>query len=307
MVEIPNALDLGTILNTGYVSEKPARTKWTWQGNKVKEITWKGGNKGNYIPMSSIGNKCYRAVQYGWHHVSTKHPNQKKMQRIFDLGHYLEREIIEELREHGMTITRQQENCFGFAGVWKGKIDGVVTGVPAAPVVKHLLEIKSMNRKNFVPLTKNGLRKAHFGYYKVAQNYMRLMGLDRCLYVVYCKNDSIYHVERLKADHDLWRDMAKMEADICMADALYPRIGNNTPEWHECLFCNHKPVCFQHVPMDKTCRTCEHSDIENHNKWICTYFPTDHQLTLQEQNNACGNYKKSEMFITIKDITHGEI
>jgi hypothetical protein len=258
--------------------------------------------KTDFLGMSGVGAKCYRSIQYTWRRASQKEiPTQ--LQRIFDAGNYYEGKIVEELTSHGMTIVNDQAVVFGFAGCWKGKIDGEVTGVPAAPIVSHLLEIKTMNLKGYNAFVKHGLQVAHPKYYDQIQRYMDLRKKERGLLVAYCKDNSLYHTERIYPDYDRQRELAQKEADICMASDLFPRIGNNTPEWHECTFCDHKGVCFETVEVEHNCRTCKLSDIHNNNVWECTLKGE----TLDRNNqDGCKHYAKDEMFITVKDITTGK-
>lgn len=258
---------------------------------------------GNYLPMSSIGMECYRALQYRWRFATDPVPNSNQAERIFSLGNYLENKVVEDLEKLGVKVTRQQETVYGFAGVWKGKIDGVAENVPDSPTTPMLLEIKSINAAKLRSLkNKQSVKEAIVEHYAQTQIYMNYLGFDRGLYVAVCKDNSEYYVEILKADYDYQRELRKKEADICTSDALFPRIGED-PDYYKCRFCNQKAVCYENVRINQSCRSCEHSDVHNENKWHCTFHGKD--LELNEQIKGCEHYEKEEMFITIKETVHG--
>lgn len=278
MVEIPKSdSNLNVIMNVGQ-DESPQTPS-------------------RFIPYSAIGNKCGRAIQYSWHWASSGFIN-KRTKRIFDLGNALEAMIVADLEAHGMIVTRQQENVFGFAGVWKGKIDGVITKVPGAPVVEHLLEIKTMNDKNFKAIVKEGLKKSKPGYYAQIQSYMKKLNLTRALLVCYNKNDSSYYLERIKADYEYQEELSHKETIIATSESLLPKIGNGSPSWYECKFCNNWGVCWGEVEINHNCRTCEHSDVHNDNRWHCNFHGKD--LDYDEQAKGCSHFKTSEMFYAPK-------
>lgn len=282
MVQLPqNDKDLIFILNVGTIEEPVTR---------------------DYLGLSGIGEKCYRRIQYGWHFASPR-TIPVRTKRIYDLGNILEDIAVKDLESKGIQIVNQQLEVIGFGGHWKGHIDGEATKVPAAPIVKHLLEVKSMADKYFQALAKNGLEESNPKYYDQMQSYMNHGEYERGLFVAYNKNTSAYYTERIYPDHDRQRALRKKESDICMADSLYPRIGNNKPEWYECKLCEQQAVCFAQVEISHNCRTCEHVDIFEGCVWQCT---RDHKnRTLPEQLKGCEHYQKAELFITIKDVANG--
>jgi len=279
MVRLPdNEKDLTFILNQGTVTEPRDR---------------------DYLGFSSIGDPCHRAIQYNWRFASTK-AIPVRFKRIYSLGHTIEQIVIADLKKAGIKITNDQKEVVGFAGHWKGHIDGEATNVPAAPIVKHLLEIKSMKGELFKILCKKGVKVSNPEHYAQMQMYMHYGKYSRALYVCYDKNTSAYYTERIRPDPDVVAELRKKETEIIFSEHLHPRIGNDSPQWFECVLCDHKSVCFNFVPVLENCRTCKNVDIHENCRWRCTIKRKD--LTLDEQIKGCDDYKKDEMFITLKEI-----
>lgn len=274
--------DLSYLLNAGTIAEPITRP---------------------YFGLSSIGSECWRKIQYEIYFASVK-AFPVRVKRIFDLGHLIEIEVVKALRAQGVIVENDQKEVVGFGGHWKGHIDGEASNVPSAAITKHLLEIKSMADLYFKKVVKNGLKISNPEYYDQMQSYMDYGKYERGLFVVYNKNTSEMHSERIRTDHERQRELRKKESEICISEKLFSRIGNDDPNFFKCKMCNHRGVCYSHVQVEKSCRSCKHSDMINDGKWQCEKYKVE--LSFEEQKRGCESYKKSEMFITVKDITNGD-
>ena len=198
----------------------------------------------DYCGMSGIGNKCLRALQYTSRLVSTKEITPRT-QNIFNAGHVFEEMIVKNLEFIGIKISDSQKEIVGFAGHWKGHIDGVANNVPEAPKTGHLLEIKTHNDKSFKLLKKSGVIETKPVHYSQMTRYMKGLNLKRALYIAYNKNDSTYYAERVEYSPEIGDDLVHKEQEVLLSERLFPRIGNNKPSWYECKWCGHNEVCFE--------------------------------------------------------------
>lgn len=250
----------------------------------------------DYCGMSGIGNKCLRALQYSCFRASKPEQVDPRTQRIFDLGHIMEEYIVQCLKHAGLIITRQQAEIIGFAGHWKGHIDGVAENVPEAPKTEHLLEVKTHNDKSFQAVRKEGVEASKPEHYAQMTRYMGGLKLSRGLYVAYNKNDSSYYFERVRYDKSFGNELIRKESEVMLAEKLFPRIGSGKPTWHDCKWCSHKGVCFGKEIPDINCRTCNFVDMCDGGIWKCGLDNSN--LTFSQQKAACKMYELSNLLKT---------
>jgi len=243
-----------------------------------------GGRARPYLGMSGVGEPCMRKRWYGFHWTSKRKKHSARTERIFGIGHLFEQLIIAELKRNGMKVFRVdsdgkeielfgfkdeiQEELIGFAAHAKGHTDGRVYGVIEAPKTVHLLELKTMAQKYFLPLVKKGLKNAQPAYYAQCQRYMRGMKLKRALFIAINKNDSKIYSERINLDIGFAEDLKRKEQAIIMAYEPMPK--HYIPGFYKCGYCDHNEVCHEGKTPQKNCRSCEYSDLENGGKWSCS-------------------------------------
>ena len=239
-----------------------------------------------YLGLSMIGNKCSRYLQY-YHYMTFKSEYSARIQRLFDVGHAAEKLMIADLAKVGIEVTGRQTEIIGFAGHWKGHIDGKGNKI-------FLVEFKTHNEKWFKDLLKKKVKESKPGHYDQMQSYMGYLDLSRCLYMALNKNDSTYYFEWIEFDKERFHELMRKEEDIIMTSVLLPRIGNNNRAWFECKMCDAKEVCFEDSIINKNCRSCQNVDVEDAGRWRCSYFGKT--LDTREQKIACDNYTLAEMF-----------
>jgi len=243
-----------------------------------------GGKERPYLGMSGIGEPCIRKRYYGFHWASKPKKFSARTNRIFGIGHLFEQLIIAELKLNGMEVFRitndgeevelfgfpdeKQEELIGFAAHAKGHTDGRIRHVTEAPKTDHLLELKTMAQKYFLPIKKKGLRTTNKGYYDQCQRYMRAMKLNRTLFIAINKNDSSIYCERVRLDAGYADDLCRIEQSTIMA--YEPPSKHYIPGFFKCGFCNHNEICHEGKKPQKNCRTCDHSDLENGGEWSCS-------------------------------------
>lgn len=163
-----------------------------------------------HLGFSQIGNPDDRLLwfRFRW---SLPEDISPRARRIFRLGHILEGEVIDLLsRVPGVTVhdrdpeTGRQFRFEFLGGHFSGSMDGCIQGLPESSKW-HVLEIKTVNAKRFAELQKSGVEAWSPEYFAQMQCYMAASGMERALFVAYCKDSSEIYTERVK--------LKKMEFD----------------------------------------------------------------------------------------------
>ena len=252
-----------------------------------------------YLGMSSTNAACARSLWYGFHWVSSK-IIPARIIRIFERGDWEEQRIIRDLKSIGVECFRrdsdgnkieifglpeeEQEEIIGFAGHCKGHNDGRGLNIPEAPKTEHLLEFKSANDKNFKKFVKLGVEKAHPVYYGQVQRYMKGFGLTRTLFVVTNKNDEERYYERIKYDKEFASELERREQHIILSPVPLEKLSQD-PTWFECKFCNNIGPCHYGESPNLNCRTCDHSDLIDGGKWVCSI--DESEISIAKQRVGC--------------------
>lgn len=256
----------------------------------------------SYLGMSQIGHECDRYLQFYFRWAGTiKIPRQ--IRRLFDFGHIAEKQITAELERVKCEIYDQQKEFIGFAGHWKGHIDGKIRYVPGREDFQYLLEFKTHNQKFFTKLKKEGVQKGFPKHYDQAQRYLaEEPDLDGIMYVGYNKNDSDYHIEFLERDESRIKELKLRESHVMFAETLLPRIGTGQISWHECRFCDFKQQCFDRKPIMETCRSCKNVEVREGGVFYCNWW--DRPLELDWQKDGCDDYEfDNEFFDRAKTVS----
>lgn len=137
----------------------------------------------------------------------------------------------------GCTIWDQKKKLMFANGKAVSYIDGLIQGVKESPDKPHLLMICPQKEKSY----KKGMtNKQHVKM----QTDMRLLGLDRCLFIRIDMNNGEFEITREKLDPK-FADAQLMKAErIVTARHAPERIGTGKPSWYECKMCGLKGVCF---------------------------------------------------------------
>jgi len=260
---------------------------------------------GNFtIGFGSIGKECARELYYGLHWVK-KGTITAKTQRIFDVGHMFEAMAIKDLKDIGIDVFKRidgekipmtgernesQEKLVGLTGHSKGKPDGRCLGVMEAPLTEHLLELKTMNQKNYDAVLKSGVYAANKVYFAQVQRCMKEMDLTRCLFMAINKNTCEYYIERIYFDPAYAKDLVRKEISIITTDE--PPVKAFPKGHYKCDWCNQKKICDLDIEPEMNCRTCEFSDMENGGLWSCNVAKKQKILSIDDQMAGCKKYKK---------------
>lgn len=239
-----------------------------------------------YLGMSEVGSKCQRKIWYSfrWAYKVVLTPREM---RILERGKLEEPDVLRDLAEAGMSVTGEQSEIIDETGHIKGHVDGIVTNVPGAERIVHILEIKTMNNQWFNQYRKNGLVKSHYEYYVQVNQYMGWLSLTRTLFVSTNKDTEERVFERIKFDKQCYRDYKRIAFEVVIAGSPPPRIGTRT--YLECKFCRARNICHFDAEFERNCRTCRFSSPEDRGLWSCSR----HNMNLTEytQRIGCGSYE----------------
>lgn len=191
------------------------------------------------LRASELGDSCDRKLWYKSQGHQEPAP-EPRILRLFDRGHKEEDRVVEWLEGIGCKIWDQQKRVI-YKDFFSGHIDGLILGVKEAPEKVHLFECKTTNDKGFKKLQKEGIGFQHRVQMSV---YMRLLGIDRALYIAVNKNDDDLYIERYKLDPKFADAQLARAERIAKSRTPPERIGTGKPSWYECKMCKFKEVCY---------------------------------------------------------------
>ena len=229
-----------------------------------------------HLGASVIGEKCLRAVWYGWRWAAVEFLDGR-MFRLFNRGHKEEDALVALLRGVGATVwtadaSGKQFRISHFGGHFGGSLDGVARNIPKCPPgavgLPVLLEFKTHNDKSFKDLEKKRVRESKPKHWKQAQMYMRKSDLLWCLYCAVNKNDDHLYFEWIPLD-PATGDHLLNRAELVITTREAPNRIHHSSSWFECKFCKFASVCHHNAEPLVNCRTCEHSFPNQDGSWTC--------------------------------------
>ena len=240
-----------------------------------------------YLGWSQIGRPCERELWLAFRWAFDNNFDGR-MLRLFDSGHREETRVISELREIGChviaidPVTKKQVSVQSHGGHFRGHLDAQVTGLPEAPHVKHLMDVKTIKASKFEELLKKGMEKMYPTYWAQAHGYMGKLGIRRAVYIFVCKDNDKIHAEFFDFDEKVFEKYEKRAERIIFSDRMPPPISTE-PTWYECKLCSAHDLCHGSKVVKKVnCRTCAHSTAERNGTWTCAKYDvvleTEHQL-----------------------------
>lgn len=223
----------------------------------------------SYIGASGIGSKCDAELALSLRGFPNTTPSPK-LKRIFRDGHRIEREVVRDLKLAGYSVF-EVDDLTGRQARWEiagGHIvcntDGQIDLEGREEV--DLLEIKSMNDKNWNNFKKNGVKVSHPKYWDQMQMMMGMSGRRRCLFISYNKNTSEYWAEVVEAEPMDWSYQQTRIETVWRGDAR--KISDDRDSWF-CKGCFKREGCWGDVLPDQVCRTCRASAPIADGTWWC--------------------------------------
>lgn len=262
----------------------------------------------SHLGASLIGRKCDRELWLSWHWTTEKKV-EGRIARLFNRGHLEEPRFVALLLMIGFEFwafdaNGKQFRITGHKGHFGGSMDGVLRGcLDLPPGEAALAEFKTHNDKSFKLLVKDGVRVAKWEHFVQMQVYMGENGLRYALYCAVNKNDDDIHIEIVEFDQMVYDRYTHRSITIIESRDPPPRIPGAGPGWHECKFCDHRPVCVGRAEPARNCRTCQWSAPVDDGKWVCGnpkvievlkeqgYHDDTFELTKDAQLKSCENYQ----------------
>jgi hypothetical protein len=230
------------------------------------------GYKSRRLGASQIGNECERALWYGFRHAYSQ-KFEGRMLRLFETGHREEERIVRNLRDIGVTVWDRDESTGGqitftaHGDHFVAMCDGIGKGFHESSQ-EHILEFKTLGKKAFTKLKKEGLQKANPVYWAQVQIEMHLSDIQRAFFIAIEKDTDEIYGERVKYDAaEGIKLLAKAESIIFRDDP--PNKLSNDPSFFKCKFCPYWNICHGDKLPEVNCRTCAHATPERAGGWSC--------------------------------------
>lgn len=231
-----------------------------------------------HLGASLLGHPCDRKIwlSFRW---AVRPEFLGRMLRLFKRGHDEEAKIISDLRAIGCDVRKTGRNQLRveFGSHVAGNLDGIIeSGVPESPKKRHVLEMKTHNKKSFEDLVKNGVEKSKPEHYVQMQIYMLGAEIDRALYVAVCKDDDNLHVERVRLDESFAKKYVDRGKKIAMANRMPEPMSGASASWYVCKMCDSYKFCWEErITKHVNCRTCAHSTPMQDSTWRCERHESD--------------------------------
>jgi hypothetical protein len=231
-----------------------------------------------HLGMSQIGKEDARSL---WLSFRWSLPNDYSARtlRIFAMGNLIEDEIIRLLRNipgvelHDKDADGKQFRFAEIGGHFCGSMDGAIRGIPEAPKTWHVFEAKSVSGKRFADLQKKGVKEWSPEYYGQLQSYMRCTGMERALFVAYCKDNSELYIERVKYDAQ-HAEALLIKAERIITATEPPASSWPNEQWYESKFLGEdaRAIYWGKRLPSPNCRNCRFSEPDtkgNDSNWYC--------------------------------------
>lgn len=238
------------------------------------------------VPAGEIGVECDRAIWLAFRRASVPETITWRKRRIFERGNIEEERLLDLLRMIGCEVSEQQTRVRGAGGHLRGKIDAQAIGIKEAPKTIHVVECKSSKASDFKIMVRDGVQKANPKHYATMQFYMFKRGLDRCQYMMSCKDTEDLHLERVRLDVEAAiRAEARIERIIALPEPP-SRLCAKRDDFRG-VFCRQAAVCWGEEMPRAHCRTCLHSTplMDGNAGWDCSRWAKP--LSLAEQDAGC--------------------
>jgi len=233
-----------------------------------------------HLGASLIGHDCKLYLWYVFRWCFHK-KHEGKQQRLFNRGHLEEKRFAEWLRSIGFVVadinpeTGKQWKISDCNGHFGGSLDGKALfpqhykfGIPVLLEYKTHGAGKDGKGKVFDKLVEKGLEAEKFQHFAQTCVYGYKEGLEYCLYLSINKNNDELHVELVKLDMALGKQMIAKAEQIINQPSKPNRISDN-PNFYKCKMCDMRPICHEMKQIEKNCRSCSYAQPIHNGQWGC--------------------------------------
>jgi hypothetical protein len=200
---------------------------------------------------------------------------------------------VEQAAKRGIEL--KQFRISGVMGHFGGSLDGIAF-LPERYGIKEpvLLEFKTNGTgAGFNKVCDEGMAAAkqlHFAQTSTYGSYPEY-NFRFVLYFNINKNDDSLHVEAVKLDHNLGRQMQEKAERIILSQEPPPRLSDN-PTYKDCTWCGGKDVCHKGAIPEKNCRSCKHAKPVENAEWWCDVHSARENAPIPKEviPSGCGSY-----------------
>lgn len=245
--------------------------------------TYDDGFRG-HLGASQIGKPCLRALRYAfrWYDHKTFSGQQY---RLFQRGHFEEQRFVEYLQgigcdvqvfapntEHIKDKGKRQIRISACEGHFAGSIDGIVT-LPTKYAIDEpiLAEFKTQGYQKFAKLIEEGCQVNKTQHYAQQSVYGYKLGLQHSVYISVNKNSDDLHLEVIKLDWNLGKELEEKAERIIFSREALPKIAMSS-NFFECKYCDYREVCWFDKKPCVNCRSCIRSKPVENAQWECNKF-----------------------------------
>jgi hypothetical protein len=230
-----------------------------------------------HLGASVLGHPCSRFMwlSFRWAKLSIY---SGRMLRLFNTGHTDEIRLINWLKGAGFSVVNTDEvteKQFEFSssdtgGHYGGSTDGLMTlSWKGSAPIRFVLEVKTHNSNSFNHLIKHKLVLAKPRHYAQMCQYGNWFGCQYGIYYAKNKNDDDIYIEAVALDPAYAEDLGSKAFDIIFAQVPPPKVSLR-PDYFECKNCAFLGNCFRNEPIEKNCRSCDHSRPAQDGEWKCS-------------------------------------
>lgn len=209
----------------------------------------------SHLGVSIIGDDCARKIFLSFR-FAKKEKFTARQTTIFDLGHFIEKLVIDKLRKikHFSVFAPNKQykivDCFGHLG---GSLDGIVVYNNEA----YVLEVKSHKNSSYTQFKKHGVIKSHYQHYIQSNIYAVKTGISKILYAALNKDTGEISFEILPVNIKKAKLFIEKAYDIIFNNFSPPLSLDS--RYFKCKMCPYYSICFEQEQLKKHCRNCVNS------------------------------------------------
>lgn len=223
----------------------------------------------DHLGASAIGHECDRFLWLTFRWAAPKQLDGRTL-RLLERGNREEQWILDDLRALGIKVLdmdqatgRQWTMPAEWGPHFGGSVDAIVLGLIEAPEVRHVLEVKTSNTKQFALMLEKGVERAKFEHWAQMQVYMLGLGIEWAFYISVCKDDDRIYTERVPLDKVRAQTLVDRGRRICAAAVAPPKLPDS--EYPPCVLtskdgtrwpCQFYELCHGKQMPATNCRTC---------------------------------------------------
>jgi len=208
--------------------------------NEALEVNRSEEKTRDYVGASEIGHPCLRKVWYSYHLQQARRSIPPKLLLTFEIGHYIERMVIDLLQKSKLTVLRDMPVEDVKLPI-KGHVDAFLIDGNGEV---HIIEIKSACNAQFNIFKSKGLVGWKMQYYAQVQAYMGINKVNNATLIAVNKDTAELHEESVTFEPDYYGRLLERAETVINSDEPPERINKN-PCFFICKMCSFARVCHE--------------------------------------------------------------